>query len=117
MTNSGDKDAATLKELADEIDDSAEAERRAAAETRELAAEREAGASWRSLMAGGRPKALVGRLMHAGTRLRDNAGRIRRLTAEGLVGEGLTVRKIGHLFEVSHQRISSILSHRRESPS
>lgn len=110
MTSSAENDAAILKELADDIEDAADAERQVADETRELATEREAGTSWRALMAGGRPRALTSRLSHTASRLRDSAGRLRRLTAEGLVGEGLTVRKIGQLFEVSHQRISSILS-------
>lgn len=105
-------DVTVLGEMADDIDQAADAQKEAARSVRVLGDKRSAGASWAALMEGGIFRKTLSSLLDSARRVRDDAGRLRRTAIGGLAEEGLTVRQIGHLFEVSHQRISAILAKR-----
>ncbi len=109
---SGATDAAALRKAAADIEKSAEDEKRAARGVRQLAAERQQSSPWSVIMAGGQPRRVISLLSASINRLRSDATSIRRLVMGGLAEEGLTIRQIGRLFDVSHQRISSILGGR-----
>lgn len=104
-------DVAALHEVAADIEENAAEERRAARGLRRLAAERQR-FSWSEITAQGEPKRIIALLSVSIGRLRSDMRLIRRLVMGGLAEEGLTIRQIGRLFDVSHQRISAILGRR-----
>lgn len=108
-------DAATLEGIAADIEKTAQEEVRAAETVREIADERQENRSWREITSDGTPKAVLALLGTSLQRLRSDTGALRRLVMKGLSEEGLTVRQIGELFRVSHQRISAIIGGRNKS--
>ena len=105
-----DAGAAALEEVADTADATAREQRQAAVLARRLAGRRRRGLSWADLTAEGGATQLVELLGAGALRLRGAAGALRQLVARGLAAEGMTTRRIGERFGVSHQRVSSILS-------
>lgn len=104
-----DKEADALVEVAEQVDHTAREQRHAAVTMRRMAAQRRRGLSWQVIMRRGGPKLGHDLLSRSARHLRDSAGRMRRLVAGGLWREGVSTRQIGQLFDISHQRISSIL--------
>ena len=102
-------EAAKLREVAAEIDKTAGDEMRAAEAVREVAAQRQRESPWRAIVATGEARALLELLAVCGRRLRADTSALRRLVISGLAEEDLTLRQIGRLFHVSHQRIYSVL--------
>lgn len=109
-----ESDAAVLCQVAEEIGKAAEDEKQAADTIRQVADKRRGGESWRNIASSGLAKAFLDLLAASVQRLRNATSRLRKLVMSGLSAEGLTVRQIGHLFQVSHQRVSSILGRRTE---
>lgn len=105
-------DAQALEAVADQIEVAAAEEHAAAATVRELAAERRKGHSWMHIAEHGSLRSALDRIGHGVQSLRSGAARLRRTTARGLVAEGASTRRIGSLFGVSHQRVSSIVAGR-----
>lgn len=108
------EDATMLEAVADEIEAAAAEERAAAATVREMAAERRKGHSWVHIAEHGSLRRALGRIGHGVQTLRSGAARLRRTAARGLIAEGASTRRIGALFGVSHQRVSSIVGRRDE---
>ncbi|HET6795383.1 MAG TPA: hypothetical protein VFH45_13120 [Acidimicrobiales bacterium] len=99
-----------LREVADAADATSREQHRAAGAVRRIADRRERGASWRDISASDSALRVVELLAGGASRLREAAGRLRRVIAGGLADEGMTTRKIGERFGVSHQRVSTLLS-------
>ncbi len=110
LTPVGDDDANALEAVADEIEAAATDDLAAAAAVREMAVQRRKGRSWRHLAEQGSIRSALDRIGVGVLRLRSNAARLRRTAARGLVAEGVSTRRIGTLFGVSHQRVSSIVA-------
>lgn len=107
-------EADTLEAIAERIDAAAAQEHAAAATVRELAAERRKGRSWMHLAERGALRAALERIGNGVRVLRGGAARIRRTAARGMAAEGASTRRIGALFGVSHQRVSSIMARQDE---
>lgn len=105
-----DADADALEAVAEQIDAAAAEEHAAAATVRELAAERRKGYSWIHLAEHGALRAALERIGNGVKVLRGGAARIRRTATRGMAAEGASTRRIGTLFGVSHQRVSSIMA-------
>lgn len=105
-----DVDAEALEAVADRIDDAATEEHAAAASVREMAAERRKGRSWLTLAEHGSLRSALDRIGNGVQIIRSGAARLRRTAARGLAAEGVSTRRIGTLFGVSHQRVSSIMA-------
>lgn len=114
MTPVGDQDAARLEAVAAQIDAAATEEHQAAATVRELAAERRKGNSWMHIAQHGSLRVALDRIGKGVQTLRSGAAHIRRTAARGLIEEGASTRRIGGMFGVSHQRVSSIVARRDE---
>jgi predicted transcriptional regulator len=98
-----------LKEVADAAEVTAEEQREVAAVSKGLSQDRGRGASWSDLTRGERFHRLLDLLGASSRRLVEVAGSFRRVLVAVLAAEGLTTRKIGERFGISHQRISSLL--------
>lgn len=109
-----DEDATMLEAVADEIEAAAAEERAAAASVREMAAERRKGHSWMHIAEHGSLRRALSRIGQGVQTLRSAAARLRRTAARGLIAEGASTRRVGALFGVSHQRVSSIVGRRDE---
>lgn len=107
-----ESDARALEAVASQIEAAADEERAAAEMVRELAADRRKGHSWMHIAEHGSLRSALDRIGKGVQSLRSGAARLRRTTARGLVSEGASTRRIGSLFGVSHQRVSSIVARR-----
>ncbi len=110
MTPIDDVDAEALEGVADRIAAAATEEHAAAAAVREMAAERRRGRSWLTLAEHGSLHSALDRIGKGVQIIRSGAARLRRTAARGLAAEGVSTRRIGTLFGVSHQRVSSIMA-------
>jgi hypothetical protein len=82
----------------------------------QVARERDAGRTYREIVAGEAGPLLVEMLTEA-THALDTAGAVvRRAEASALYDEGLTMTAIAERFGVSRQRVSALLRDRRPSP-
>jgi DNA-directed RNA polymerase sigma subunit (sigma70/sigma32) len=81
-----------------------------------VVADREAGSSYRDIVAAQRGRLLVAMLTEASTSLDAAGAAVRRAEARALYEEGMTMDQIAALFGVSRQRVSALLREPRRSP-
>lgn len=103
----------TLEEVASEADALADEQREIARDARRLQRQRDRGWSWAALLDGDGASGLLRRLRDSARRLTGLSGRVAATFARGLAGEGESRRQIARRLEVSHQRVSAILTARR----
>jgi hypothetical protein len=116
VTHIGQTQEESLESVADDIDAAASDQHSAATTVRSIAADRRRGMSWAQIADKGTLRHALDLLSRSVQLLRSSAARIRRRSARGLVDEGVSTRRVGALFGVSHQRISSIVAHRESDP-
>ena len=107
MTKPSDRLAAMLDQTADAAEDSAGEQRRAARTARVLARRRERGATGVELAA--QLPAVLGVLSTSAQRLTGAVGGVRRAWVQTLAAEGQSIRQIGSMLGVTHQRILALL--------
>ena len=106
---SDDEVVAALSELETTVIENIADERVLVRRVRRLRSARSSGRSWRDVL-GSEPEpgtlTLVGRVLG---RMSESSGNVRRALARALRNEGLTISGIAKRFNVTHQRISSLI--------
>lgn len=111
MSAAHDAVAATLDEVADELDRSARDTSAVARRVRRLRRARAKGRSPRELFEAEPARSLLGRLASGSARLAAATGLLRRTVARALFEDGLRVGEIAQRLGVSHQRVSKLINH------
>ena len=104
-----DEELRALDRLADAIEENARDQRLLARRVRQLRSWRAKGLSWRHLLGKDGPPTVIDLLGRVLQRTGEVSAALRRRLARGLREEGVSTPTIGHLFGVSHQRISALL--------
>ncbi len=109
LLNDNEAELLALDGLAAAIEDNARDERILAKQVRQLRADRTKGRSWHDLL-GHKTRPPV---IELSTRILGRAtavsAALRRRLVRGLRAEGATTPAIGEIFDVSHQRVSTLL--------
>ncbi|HET9732996.1 MAG TPA: hypothetical protein VFP54_10015 [Acidimicrobiales bacterium] len=109
-TSAGDRAAAVMDEVAATADSVAADQHRLARSARATARSWRDGRTWAAMSEQGTVPAVVSGLASGAAEVAMATARLRASLFQALVSEGWTVRRVGHLFGVSHQRVSSMLS-------
>jgi ribosomal protein S11 len=100
---------ATFEEAADTLDRAAADTTTAARGLRRLRGERMKGRPWREVLGRRAARNVLDLLTAAATQLSAATGRLRRAIARALFADGLRVKQIAEVLDVSHQRVTRIL--------
>lgn len=104
-----DGELEALDDLADRMDENAGDEHRLAARIREFRSGRAAGHSWKELLAADSRPSVVQTASKLLCSLSWLSASLRRLLARGMRDEGESISVIAETFEVSRQRVSTLL--------
>jgi hypothetical protein len=104
-----------LETVAVAADDVADDQRRVARRARAMQRQRDRGWSWVKVLDREAGPGLLGLLRGSARRLAESAGHLAQALARGLAGEGQSRRQIAQRLGVTHQRITAILRHDRQT--
>lgn len=99
----------TLEGVAEAADEVADEQREVARQARAMQRQREAGASWATVLDADRGTFVLDALRRCAQRLTALTGDLARLLARGLSAEGESRRRIAARLGVSHQRVSALV--------
>lgn len=104
--------ATALEVLAANADQAADEERKIARQARSMQYLRDLGWSWTHILNGEAAPGILVRLRDSAHKLLQATSQLTAALALGLHEEGQSLRQIGQLIGVTHQRVSAILRHR-----
>jgi hypothetical protein len=107
-----DVSATALEVVAADVDQAADDEREIARQARSMQHLRDLGWSWTHILNGESAPGILTRLRDSAHKLLHATSQLTAALAHGLHEEGQSLRQIGHLLGVTHQRVSAILRHR-----
>jgi hypothetical protein len=95
--------------VASDLESAADETRKAARGVRQAVAKRERGQTWQKVVGGTAGRDLLGRVAGVAARLSGATVRLRQGIVQGLLSDGVGVRRIAEFLGVSHQRISRVI--------